>query len=445
MKLNKKVVGIAALGIAGIMAVTAVTTNESQITKKDQGVSEAANTGLDEAAVAGVTAAIYKYQKENAMSTVANVKVEDKEIDIVSATAEGENVSEVVKEADTETDVKKTEEDTVAKKAEMSKQEKKWQKSLMADVEQSLNVRKSADENAEIVGKLYKGDCAKILKESGEWTKIKSGNVKGYVKTSYCVTGSKALEYAKENCDTVATVKTDGLRLRDKQTTESGIKGAVYAGTELKVKTNTKKKVKDGWVAVVYNNEVCFVSEEYVDVEIKTGTGVTLEEEAAAIAAEEEAKRLAEEEARMATEEVVSSSQSTSTSKGSSQSKELERKQGAAVKADADDLTLLATIIYCEAGDCTYKTKLAVGAVVMNRVKSSTFPNTIRGVIYQSGQFSPVGNGIYAKWLANGVDSSCYKAAQDALSGMDNTNGAKFFKMASPGDQGLRYDTEVFY
>ena len=440
MRLNKKVIGTL-LGIAGILAVTAVTTNEIQVSEKELGVSEAANTSLEDEAVAGVTAALNAYQRNAAEQAVTKVSVEKEDIEVVAASLEGDSQDagvmneEDAKTSDTEASDEKaadnnsTESESKEAQPELTKEEEKWQDYLMADVEQSLNVRKKASEDAEIVGKLYKGDRAKILKAGDEWTKIESGNVKGYVKTSYCVTGTKALKYAKKNCDTIATVNTDGLRLRSKQSTEKGkVITAVASGTKLKVKT--KEKTKDGWVAVVYNNDLCYVSEDYVDVSLKTGKAVTLEEEAAKKAAEEAAKKAAAE-AEAAKNAAANSGAATT--------------QGSAVSASADDVTLLAAIIQCEAGGCSYAGQLAVGAVVMNRVKSSSFPNTISGVIYQSGQFSPARTGKLASRLARGVSASCRQAAMEALSGKDNTNGAKYFKYASSGQRGVVYGTVVFY
>lgn len=85
--------------------------------------------------------------------------------------------------------------------------------------------------------------------------------------------------------------------------------------------------------------------------------------------------------------------------------------------ASTEDLELLACIIQCEAEGEPYVGKLAVGSVVMNRVESSSFPNTIMGVIYQSGQFSPVASGRMAARLAAGANSECRQAAQEVLNG----------------------------
>ena len=90
-----------------------------------------------------------------------------------------------------------------------------------------------------------------------------------------------------------------------------------------------------------------------------------------------------------------------------------------------DMVELLARLINGEARGEPYKGQVAVGAVVMNRVKSSEFPDTISGVIYQKGQFSCVTDGQINKAIDE--NSTVYKAAREALNGADPTNGCLFF------------------
>lgn len=94
----------------------------------------------------------------------------------------------------------------------------------------------------------------------------------------------------------------------------------------------------------------------------------------------------------------------------------------------ANDLAMMAAIIEVEAGDQCYEGRLAVGSVVMNRVESSKFPNTISGVIYQSGQFSPVASGRFAACLARGAEATNVQAAKDVLGGVRNVPYL-FFRM----------------
>ena len=89
----------------------------------------------------------------------------------------------------------------------------------------------------------------------------------------------------------------------------------------------------------------------------------------------------------------------------------------------SSDHRLLAKLVYAEARGESYKGQVAVAAVVLNRVKSSQFPNTISGVIYQSGAFSCVSNGS----INNTPDSSCIRAALDAMNGWDPTGGCLYY------------------
>ena len=123
---------------------------------------------------------------------------------------------------------------------------------------------------------------------------------------------------------------------------------------------------------------------------------------------EEEARRRAEEEERRRQEAEQNGS---GTDDGSGETTVSE------TPASAEDLELLACIIQCEAEGEPYEGKLAVGSVVLNRVASSSFPNTIMGVIYQEGQFSPVASGRMAARLAAGANSECYQAAREVLNG----------------------------
>lgn len=127
---------------------------------------------------------------------------------------------------------------------------------------------------------------------------------------------------------------------------------------------------------------------------------------------EEELRRQREEEQRRREEEEKRRQEAADNGEDAP-----EPSTGDAYPASAEDLELMACIIQCEAEGEPYAGKLAVGSVVMNRVASSSFPNTIMGVIYQSGQFSPVASGRMAARLAAGANSECRQAAQEVLNG----------------------------
>lgn len=312
-----------------------------------------------------------------------------------------------------------------ALKKEAAAAKKKWEKKLMADVDDYLNIREAGSKESQIIGKLRKGDAAVILEKGEAWTKIKSGSVKGFVKNKYCVFGTKAYKLANRICGTYATVQADGLRIRKAASKSAVILDAAEEGDKLLVNTNTKDK--DGWITVKYNDKNAYVSEKYVEVALETGKAISIEEEMAQIVAQQKEEAMAEQAAAA----VSASSNSVSV-------------QNDAVSVSADELTLLSAIIYCEAGGESYAGQVAVGAVVMNRVRSGSYPNSVSGVVYQSGQFSPASNGALARALSNGSYSSCTSAAQEALAGVDNTGGAKFFHRAN-GDAGLVIGNHVFY
>lgn len=303
----------------------------------------------------------------------------------------------------------------------VSEEELAWQNRLMADVQEFLYVRASGDENSDIVGKLYRGAVADIVERGDVWTHIVSGNVDGYVMNSYCLFGTDAMNYAAANFDMEADIQANGLRIRRDASTDGSVIAAVSTGTTLTV--DTEAAAVDGWVAVSYGGETGYVSAEYVATEMALGEAITIEEEQAAIARAEEEKAAAP----------ASQVQSQGTV------------QNQSVAASVDDVTLLAALIQCEAGNEPYEGQLAVGAVVMNRVRSGRYPGSIYEVIYQAGQFPPAGKGYVANKISNGVKSSCLQAAQEAINGMDNTGGAMSFRRASSGHPGVVIGNHVFY
>lgn len=113
-----------------------------------------------------------------------------------------------------------------------------------------------------------------------------------------------------------------------------------------------------------------------------------------------------------------------------------------AVASDSD-LDLLASIIYCEAGGESYEGQVAVGAVVLNRMDSSLYPDDMTDVIYQSGQFTPAMTGWLDQVRESGVPDYCYDAAQAALNG-ENPVGDCLYFHAGGGD-GLTIGNQTFY
>lgn len=117
-----------------------------------------------------------------------------------------------------------------------------------------------------------------------------------------------------------------------------------------------------------------------------------------------------------------------------------------AKNADSDTIALFAAILECEAG-ISYEGMIAVGTVIMNRVGSSKFPNTIRDVVYQSGQFSPVSSGKLDEVLQKGPMDSAYKAAKAVLAGERNSQvkNCLFFWASYTGHKGIVVGDNVFW
>lgn len=113
--------------------------------------------------------------------------------------------------------------------------------------------------------------------------------------------------------------------------------------------------------------------------------------------------------------------------------------------ADSDEY-LISVLIYCEAGGEPYEGQVAVGAVIMNRVLSSAYPNTVTGVVYQKNAFSPVNSGRLAKYLAIGkTTKSCIRAAQAAMSGYSNVGNCTRFRTPIDGLTGIQIGGHIFY
>jgi len=116
------------------------------------------------------------------------------------------------------------------------------------------------------------------------------------------------------------------------------------------------------------------------------------------------------------------------------------------VTFEEGDRYLLANLIYCEAGGEPYAGQLAVGAVVVNRVLSSVYPNSVVEVIYQKSQFTPAGSGRLALALAeNRATEACYRAADEAMAGQTNVGNCVYFRTPIPGLTGISIGNHIFY
>lgn len=281
---------------------------------------------------------------------------------------------------------------------------------VMARVCESMNIRELPDSNSKRVGYLY-ADCGGTILEEGDgWTKIQSGNLIGWAKNDYLVFGEAAYNLAQEVGVYEATVNANGLRMRKEPTTESGVWKMVEDGEVFQA---ISEHTTDEWIAVEYGGALGYISADYVTLEFTIDHGETLEE-----IEERERRELREFQKIIASE-------------------------GASYIGTTDEM-LLAALIQCEAACQPYEGQVAVGAVVMNRVNSGGYPNTIAGVIYASGQFTPTRSNRVETLAVNGVNDSCLQAARAAIAGESPVGGAMHFRRAGNHD-GIVIGDHVFW
>lgn len=279
---------------------------------------------------------------------------------------------------------------------------------VMVNVQVAMNVRAEASEESDKVGVLYKDCGGRILERKDGWTRMKSGDLIGWASDEYLLFGDEARAMADDVGNLIVMIETDTLRVRREPNSQAEVFGLLAADDEFEM----IEYVDDDWISVDYEGETGYVLAEYVNVDFHIDAGETL----AAIREREEAERQAK----------------------------LKANQGAVV-VGGDDTKLLAALIQCEAGSETYNGKLAVGAVVMNRVRSGAYPNTVSGVIFASGQFTPALNGKVARVYTNGnISDSCYEAARAAINGETNVGSATHFRRAGNHD-GILIDNQVFW
>lgn len=211
--------------------------------------------------------------------------------------------------------------------------------------------------------------------------------------------------------------------------------GEVVASTSTKISSysseisSTEKKAKEYEAKLTEQNNT-LENLKKIQAEQKAAAEKAAKEKAAK---EKAAKEKAEKEASQKSQNTDSTTNNATD--GSS---------GSAISSSAGDVAMLAALIQCEAGGESTEGKLAVGSVVMNRVRSGGYPNTIIGVIYQSGQFTPVASGRFALVLAQGASSSCVSAAQQVINGYSSGSWLQFRSVNSMID-GTVIGNHVFF
>lgn len=275
---------------------------------------------------------------------------------------------------------------------------------------------------SDVVGVMYSGTEADIVKRGSEWTEVTSGGVTGYIKNTDVLFGEEAQKIAETIGDKEAVAKSDGLVVYSEASASSSQVAELSKGESVGAYEEC-----DGYVMISHEGGYGYVKADGVSISYGLDSAISIEEEKKRQAEEAAAaaKKAAEEAAAKAAAAAKEKYASVSTTARSSYS------------ASADEIHLLAAIVYWESGWEPANGQLAVANVVLNRVLSSRFSqNTIASVIYAPGQFSGVAeNGAPSARFQAVLNMSneqlnqrdCYDAAVTALSGQNNIGDLLFF------------------
>lgn len=330
--------------------------------------------------------------------------------------------------------------------AEAKRKEEKpvdpYENLAVANVDDALNLRETPDTDAKVLGTCFRGGGGTILKRKNGWTKIRSGGLEGWLKDDYLVFGNDIKPLAKELGLYIATVSTQTLHVREKASTDSAIVGLAAAEDYYPVLSQ-----ETGWVKIQLSVDTSgYVSSDYVTISVKPGRAISIEAEMAALEAARQAAEEAEQASRAAEEAQIaaakaqaqantakSSSQNASNKSGNSGSSPKKNTTAPAAKSSyvisvsESDVYLLSACLAMEADGGSYESYLAVGSLIVNRVKSGKWGKSISSVIYADGQFPGATSGLLDKYLDKGPSSTATKAAKAALAGENQIGDYLYF------------------
>ncbi len=283
------------------------------------------------------------------------------------------------------------------------------------DAKDMLDIHAEANTASAVIGQVMEDGHVAILAKYNDWVQIQAGEIAGWVPAENLVETEISNEEAVAANEQVIAERTGETASEDEFFAEEEVQQDETAALQAEASEAAQNEIEEVQAA-----------EEAARIEAEAQAKAAAEE-AARIEAEAQAKAAAEEAARLAAEAQQAALAA----------------QTAAISAE--ELKLLANIIYCEAGSESYVGKVAVGNVIMNRVKSASQPNTITEVVYAKGQFSPVRNGSLQRALSSDkADAACYQAAIEALAGAQPV-GDKLFFRRNNGRSGQVIGHHVFY
>lgn len=297
-----------------------------------------------------------------------------------------------------------------------------WENKIISNVDTNMNIRSGPSLEYEVIGIFRRGDVGEIVDYEEHWYHITTGAVDGYVIEDYVLTGDEAKEFADEFCNVFATTKEGGLRVRAQASTDAEVLKQLELGDKLVV--DKEAEPVDGWVTVLVSDRIGYVSADYVEVATSYSEGITLAQ--AAEIEKEKQKEILREKARLAAE---------------SAAKAYNEVIKPAYPATDYEIRLMAAVIQSEAGGEPYYGQVAVASVIMNRIRSNLFPNTIEEVLYQPSQFYTA----RVDSLINNPQQSCIDAALEAVGGRDNVEGRIGFMRAIHGHTGITIGSHTFF
>ena len=313
------------------------------------------------------------------------------------------------------------------------------------DAKDMLDIHAEANTASAVVGQVMEDGHVAILAKYNDWVQIQAGEIAGWVPAENLVETEISNEEAVAANEQVIAERTGATASEDEFFAEEEVQQDETAALQAEASEAAQNEIEEVQAA-----------EEAARIEAEAQAKAAAEE-AVRIEAEAQAKAAAEEAARLEAEVQAKAAEEAAQLEAEAQAKAAEEAARIAAEAQqaalaaqtaaisAEELKLLANIIYCEAGSESYVGKVAVGNVIMNRVKSASQPNTITEVVYAKGQFSPVRNGSLQRALSSDkADAACYQAAIEALAGAQPVGGKLFFRRNN-GRSGQVIGHHVFY
>jgi spore germination cell wall hydrolase CwlJ-like protein len=302
------------------------------------------------------------------------------------------------------------------------------------DAKDMLDIHAEANTASAVIGQVMEDGHVAILAKYNDWVQIQAGEIAGWVPAENLVETEISNEEAVAANEQVIAERTGETASEDEFFAEEEAQQDETAALQAEASEAAQNEIEEVQAA-----------EEAARIEAEAQAKAAAEE-AARIEAEAQAKAAAEEAARIEAEaQAKAAAEEAARIEAEAQQAALAAQTAQTAAISAEELKLLANIIYCEAGSESYVGKVAVGNVIMNRVKSASQPNTITEVVYAKGQFSPVRNGSLQRALSSDkADAACYQAAIEALAGAQPVGGKLFFRRNN-GRSGQVIGHHVFY